>query len=185
MNEKMTSDLIEKSLRGDGSAYRKLVEAFQSMIYRVSFRMLADEEEAKDVVQETFIKAWENLLKFNTSMKFSTWLYKIATNNCLDRLKSSRYREKQQSIDINSINVINEAKENTIESNMINRELVILIKFLTKNLSPKQKVVFTLHEIEGYNNEEVKEITGFSNAKIKSNLYLARKTIRERLKLLK
>ncbi len=177
------NELIRKSRQNDFAAFQKLVEQYQYMVYKLTFRLLASEEDAKDMVQEVFIRIWEKLSTFNTNFSFSSWVYKIATNMCYDMLKSKQYKEKKQVIELQAGIHNPELEAGNVESGIMNRELAELIRFLTGELSPKQKLVFTLSDIEGLEVQEISEVTGLSPGKIKSNLYLARKYIRKRIEM--
>jgi len=181
MDQSTLTELITLSKRNDQKAFRKIVECYQSMMYSLAFRMLCNEEEAKDTVQETFIRVWLNLKAYNPDKKFSTWMYAIATNLCLDKLKSAKYKYNDNSIDDTILNVI--SSEN-VEQSVINSELGIIIRKLTSELTPKQKIVFTLRYLEEIEMDEIVQITGMTPEKIKSNLYLARQTIRRKLEIL-
>jgi RNA polymerase sigma-70 factor (ECF subfamily) len=182
MHPSTVKELIILSRQNDARAFRKLVEAYQSMVYRLAFRLLCNDEDAKDVVQETFIRVWKHLDSFNTELKFSTWLYSITAHQCYDILKKTK---QKYSLRIDGENRIREfiSNENT-EEKLINAELSYIISPLTLELTPKQKLVFTLSDLEGLETEEIKSITGLSAAKIKSNLYLARQYIRKKVEAL-
>ena len=81
------SEIIERCRRGETGAFRAVVESFQPMIYSLSVKMLADEEEAKDIVQDTFIKAWQSFSSYDGRYSLSTWLYTIASRLCIDRIR--------------------------------------------------------------------------------------------------
>lgn len=168
--------LINLSLQNDKNAFRQIVESHQYMIFALAFRMLGNEEDAKDIAQDTFIRIWTHLSDFNCEKKFSTWIYRITANLCLDKLK----RLKFIALDSNDFEVINSLSEN-FEFELTNKELGEIITALTNELSPKQKLVFTLRYIEELEVEEIIEITGLSAEKIKSNLYVARQTVRKKL----
>ena len=178
MDQTLVIELIERSRKNDTRAFRQLVEAHQGMIYSVAFRMLCDENEAKDVVQDTFIKLWMNLSQFNADKKLSTWLYSIATNLCLDQLKSSR---RKHSLNIPVDELLDYCNGNDFEEDFLGKETARVILTLTNELTPKQKLVFTLRYLEEMEVTEIVEITGLSAGKIKSNLYLARQTIVKKL----
>jgi len=178
MDKSSLNNLIASCKRNDQKAFRKIVECYQSMIYSLCFRMLCNEEEARDTVQETFIKVWVNLSSYQSDKKFSTWIYTIATNLCLDKLKSSKHNKYSGSIDDRISELI--SSEN-IEQTIINAELGEIILRLTGELTPKQKIAFTLRYLEEIEMEEIREITGMTAEKIKSNLYLARQSIRIKL----
>jgi len=181
MEQQHVNKLISRSKQDDLEAFRKLVEGHQSFVYSLSFRLLCNEDDARDAVQETFIRVWKNLERFNTDMRFSTWLYKIASNICYDRMKALKRRNNLVSFDIENTSLLNCASLENIETTIINAELAEMIKFFTNDLAPKQKLVFTLHDLEGLQVDEIVVITGLSPGKIKSNLYCARQCLRGKL----
>lgn len=168
-----------KAQRGDKQAFGMVVSAFQYSVFRFAFRLLGNEEEARDATQDTFVKAWIKRQSYNPEYQFSTWIYRIAGNVCCDRLRSLK-RKKFQPETIADETTAVRSPEN-IESEIINRELADFILYFTQDLTPKQKLVFMLRDIEGFEVGEVERITGMSGAKIKSNLYLARKYIKAKI----
>lgn len=181
MDKSTLNELIASSKLNDQKAFRKIVECYQYMIYSLAFRLLCNEEEAKDTVQETFIKVWLNLSAYKTDKKFSTWIYAIASNLCLDKLKSLKHLYQSTTIDEKIYILI--SNEN-VEQAIINTELGEIILRLTNELTPKQKMVFTLRYLEELEIDEIIQITGMTSEKIKSNLYLARQTIRRKLEII-
>lgn len=184
MTQQGITGLIEDCKNNDHKAFQKLVETHQGIVFRLAFRLLCNTEEAKDIVQETFIRVWKNLNNFDMKQKFATWLYKITSNLCYDKLKSTKYRINNHSIDLADANILQPLSTDNIEADYINNELIIRIKALTTELTPKQKLVFTLRDLEGLEISEIISITGQTAKKIKSNLYLARKQIREKIEKL-
>lgn len=178
MDQLTLNEIIEQSKRNDQKSFRKIVEVYQSMIYSLAFRIMCNEEEAKDIVQETFIRVWTNLSSYQQDKKFSTWIYAIATNLCLDKLKSSKQRFKSESLNEN-VNLL--ISSENADKRLIDSELGEVILSLTNELTPKQKIVFTLRYIEDMEMDEIVEITGLTPEKIKSNLYLARQAIRTKI----
>jgi RNA polymerase sigma-70 factor, ECF subfamily len=184
MDQQITKALIEKSCGNDPFAFRKLVESHQAFVYRVAFRLLCSDYDTEEVTQETFIKVWKNLQDFNTEMRFTTWLYKITVNLCYDKLKARNRRTNNIVIDTASMALLNHPSAENIEIELANRELAAIIGVLTEQLTPKQRMVFVLSELEELTPAEISEISGLSAKKIKSNLYCARQTIREKLQKL-
>lgn len=175
----LNNDIIERCRWGDQAAFRLVVQTYQQMVFTLAFRLLCDEEEAKDVVQETMIRLWVNFTSYNPSQNLRNWIYTIAIRLCFDRLKSMAPIEPlPEDEDYFSQYVSDIDTEKELE----NHELLSVIKMLVSRLSPKQRIVFTLVHLENLSTEEVEQITGLDAAKIKSNLYVARKTIREQLK---
>ena len=171
-------ELINRCKAGDRSAFRIVVQNCQGMVYSLSLKMLADVEEAKDVVQDTFIKVWQNLNSYDERFAFNTWVYTIASRLCLDRLRKVRPigpTDNDERVFETVADVTDPERE--LES----REWVSVIKVLADELSGKQKLVFTLSQLEGLDTAQIIEITGLDADQIKSNLYAAKKNIRERL----
>jgi RNA polymerase sigma-70 factor (ECF subfamily) len=181
MNPEMIENLVERSKQRDTEAFRQLVETLQPFVFRLAFRLLCCEDEAKDIVQETFIRVWLHLNKYRRGVRFSTWLYKIACNLCYDRLRAVKRTQGNSATVFDLSQLLNVTDDHDIEQSLINRDLKEWITVLTHELTPKQKLVFTLRDIEGMELDEVREITGMTAAKVKSNLYLARQYIRERM----
>ena len=155
-----------------------MVQQHQRLVFSLALKMLADEEEAKDVVQETFIRVWQRIGDYDTQKSFTTWLYTIASHLCLDRLKQMRRilpLPKDEK-------VLQDFANNDSQQTLENSEWVSIVRMLAEGLSPKQKLVFTLCQMEGLPSTEVEQITGLDAKQVKSNLYVARQTIRERLK---
>ncbi|MDR1154041.1 MAG: RNA polymerase sigma factor [Bacteroidales bacterium] len=180
MNSEKIENLVERSKQRDTAAFRQLVEASRPLVFRLAFRLLCSEDEAKDIVQETFIRVWLHLHRYQNHTRFSTWLYRIACNLCYDRLRTMKRSQGAFSTGID-LSEWDTPDGDDVEQSVINRDLKELITALTHDLTPKQRLVFTLRDIEGLELEEVREITGMSGAKIKSNLYLARQYIRNKI----
>ncbi len=179
MDNQEIQHLILLGKQGDKHSFSKLIRYFQPKIFTLTFRILYDEEDAKDAMQDTFLKAWLQLNTYNTDFHFSTWLYKIASNLCLDKLKSF---EKSHSIKISDFHIQYSNNQSNIENEIINKETAETVRRLTERLSSKQKILFTLRYFEELEIGEITQITGLSAEKIKSNLYLARQTITKQLK---
>lgn len=180
INQEQIQELIDRSKQNDTIAFGQLVSEFQTMVFRLAFRLLCDENETKDMVQETFVKVWISIDKYDGSCRFSTWIYKITCNTCYDRLRALQRSPSAFSSELASVERDMKSDEN-IEEMLTNKELKDLILRFTRQLSPKQKLVFTLRDIEGLEVSEVVAITGMSAEKIKHNLYQARKQIRNRI----
>ena len=170
--------IIQQSKEGDRRAFRLIVSRHQQMVFSLALKMTCDEDDAKDIVQDTFIKVWMNLKDFDTGKKLSTWIYSIALHLCLDRVRSRKEFEsmpEDESVLRQFTTDIDGHRE--LEC----REWISIVRIITEGLSKKQKTVFTLCQLEGLSSQEVEQITGFSASQVKSNLYAARQTVKERL----
>ena len=172
------SEIITRCQRGDKAAFREVVENYQRMVFSLSLKMLADEEEAKDVVQDTFIRVWQSIRSYDPQKPFRTWLYTIAARLCLDRLK----REKPLISLPDDERMLHRFASDDSQRQLENAEWAAIVRLLAEGLSEKQRIAFTLCQLEGLSLQEAEEITDMDARQLKSNLYVARQTIRKRLK---
>ena len=171
--------LISQCLEGNKDAFRLLVQAHQRRVFSLALKMVGDEEEAKDVVQETFIRVWQSIRNYDPQKTFSTWVYTIASRLCIDRLKRS---SRMVVLPEDEITLRRFASDTDSQQSLENREWVSIVRMIAEGLSDKQRLVFTLCQLEGIPSAEVEQITGLDAKQVKSNLYVARQTIRKRLK---
>ena len=176
-----SEDLIEGSLNGDTSSFKMLVDQYSDYAYRIAFKTLLDKDDAKDVVQESFIRVWKHLGKYRREIKFTTWLYKIVVNICYDKLKSNKRRKAvMDNINTDNLENINAVSENP-EKRMSDNDFAGIISKLAEKLSIKQRMVFVLRDLQNLSIEEVSGILGMSSGSVKTNLFLARKNIAKKL----
>ena len=168
--------LIEECRSGNFDNFRKLVELTSPFAYSVAFRMLGDDDQAKDVVQETMIAIWQKLKKIKTAEVYKTWTYRIVVNKCYDEMRKKK-RNPEFSADDQTWGVISNRISEGPSAELENGETSKIICILTEKLSHKQKAVFVLSDLEGMSNDEVSAITGMSKSAVKANLYHARKSI--------
>lgn len=173
------SKIIEDAKGGDTSAFRKLVEHYQPFAYTLAHRMTRSHDEAQDIVQDSFIRCWQAISRFDQRVKFSTWLYKIVMNRCLDLFKSARYRSRQYEIDLNVHDNVHDPKGS--DAPLHRQEFLEIVLKMSEQLTPKQRAVFVLRDLEDIDVAEVGNILSMSQGNIKSNLYYARKKMSELL----
>jgi len=170
--------LIEECRGGNFNNFRKLVGLTSPFAFSVAFRMLGDEDQAKDIVQETMITIWQKLKKIKSAEVYKTWIYRIVVNKCYDQLRK-RKRNPEFMADEQSWTLISNNISEGPSADLENKEIAQIINFLTNKLSPKQKAVFILSDLEEMSNDEISEITGISKSAVKANLHYARKNISE------
>jgi RNA polymerase sigma-70 factor, ECF subfamily len=170
--------LIEECKGGNLRNFRKLVELTSPYAFSVAFRMLADEDQAKDVVQDTMITVWQKLKKIRSAEVYKTWIYRIVINKCYDQIRK-RKRNPEFVADDKVWKMISDRIIENSSSELENNEMARIINLLTEKLSPKQKAVFVLSEIEQISHDEISAITGMNKSSIKSNLHYARNSISE------
>ena len=172
-------DIIHKCRKRDEKAFKVLVEQFQSYAFSLAFRLVLSEDDAKDIVQESFIRIWRHISHYDSNVLFTTWLYKIVTNLCYDNLKSSKRRNnaKLKFADHQALLTLGDSVSRNIE----NKDLIRKIRQLSKDLTIKQRMVFVLRDLHEIPVKEVSKILSLSEGAVKTNLYLARLNIRERI----
>ena len=171
--------IIREASLGNPIAFRKLVEHYQKQAFSFAFRILANEEDARDVVQESFISIWQKMDTYDTHKRFKSWLYKIVYNKSIDVLRSIKRRD-EITLDDKLYKLVDKASQES-DIRLENEEAAKLIRIMTMNLPEKQKLIFSLRDLQGLNVKETIEISGMKEEAIKSNLYHARKAIREKL----
>lgn len=178
MNNK---ELIEAARKGDIKAFGRIVELNSQSAFRITFRIVANEEDARDIVQESFIVIWEKLDRIKDTTKFESWLYRVLVNKSYDLLREKKRRPGEMGQAEDRLRLISTEDDNP-EKRLENQEIAGLIKHYSEGLSKKQRLVFVLSELEGKSHDEIAEITGIKKDSIKSNLHHARKKIMEKLK---
>ena len=172
--------LIEECRGGNFNNFRKLIELTSPFAYSVAFRILGNEDQAKDVAQETMITIWQKLKKIKSAEVYKTWIYRIVVNKCYDHMRK-RKRNPEFITDEQTWELISNRISVEPSVTLENSEISKIIGILTEKLSPRQKAVFVLSDLEGMSNDEISEITGISKSAVKANLYHARKSISEKV----
>ena len=167
------NELIKRSLQNDADAYGELVERYKNAIYYHCYSIVRDEDVAEDLAQEAFINGYYKLKKFDESKKFSTWLFKIATNKCLDYLRS---RKKIVDVDDEIFDSIL-TTERSVEDKLVDRELHDAIK----TLDPKYQTVINLHYFEGLAYEDIAERMDAPIGSVRGWLHRAKNDLRKEL----
>ena len=170
--------LIERVLGGETDAFEPLVTENQSRVYHLALKMLSDPEDAYDVSQEAFLKAFTSLKSFKGESSFSSWLYRIAANLCLDQLRS---RKKQKTASL--VYLDDEAAEQELQlpdlryepaSELERRELRRAIDAALEKLPPQSRSILLLREASGLSYSEIGRTLGLEEGTVKSRLFRAR-----------
>jgi RNA polymerase sigma-70 factor, ECF subfamily len=169
--------LIDECRNGNMSGFRKLIEQTTPFVFAIAFRMLGDEEKAKDTVQDTLVTVWQKINTVKSPEAYKTWVGRIVMNKCYDQLRRSKSNPEFTTDDY-TWQRLSETIEDASDV-LGKKETAQVIALLTSRLSPRQKAVFVLSEIDQMTAEEVASITGISKAAVKANLYYARKNISE------
>jgi RNA polymerase sigma-70 factor (ECF subfamily) len=171
-------ELVLRSLEGDLSAFRSLMESHQHFAYAVAVRLLQDEDNAKDVVQEAFIRVWNNLGRYRPEVKFTTWLYKIVIHLCYDKMKMDSRRKNIFEYIGGFLTGEDLARGGDPLQEIENSDLQTHILAEAKKLPRKEYLVFHLRDVQDFSIQEIAEIVGISAGSVKTNLCYARRRIR-------
>jgi RNA polymerase sigma-70 factor, ECF subfamily len=175
-------EIIEQCRNGNLHDFRKLVEKASPFAFSVAFRMIGNQELAEDIVQETMITIWKTIGKIKSAESFKSWMYRIVINKCYDEMRRKKSNPEFVA-DEASWKKISERLFENPGTEMENKEIAKMIAALTEKLSPKQKAVFVLADLEEMSNEEISVVTGMSRLNVKANLHYARKSIGEMIRI--
>lgn len=166
---------IDKILQGETNAFAMLVNRYKDMIYTLALKMIKNREEAEEVAQDTFIKIFNSLSKFKGDSKFSTWIYKIAYNTCLDRLKKNKKEEQNISIDEFSSHLI-KTMDNALSA-LEDKERKQTIQNCLNLLPSEENFLLTLFYFEDQNLEEIGKIMSINANNVKVKLFRSRQKL--------
>jgi RNA polymerase sigma-70 factor (ECF subfamily) len=167
------NDLVRACLAGSPEAFDELVDRYQMKIYNLALRITGNSEDAMDVTQETFLKAWDNLQRFDPAHRFFSWIYRIGTNEALNLVRG---RKPESELAAEPA-----APAPGPESRAQGRQTGRRIREGIASLSPDYRAVVVLRHFHGLSYEEMSEVIGISVGKVKSRLFSARKLLREHL----
>jgi RNA polymerase sigma-70 factor (ECF subfamily) len=176
-------DLIEAVRGGDRRALERLLARHQSQIYRFGAKMCRDEEDAKDVLQETMIAAARTIPEFRGTSAVSTWLYAIARSFCIKKRRTSKFApERIDSLEAHAEQAVEVADtRRTPEEDVAGRQLQAALEEAIGELDPMYREVLALRDVEGLSAAEVAEVMGLSVEAVKSRLHRARTSVREKI----
>ncbi|MGB0891636.1 MAG: RNA polymerase sigma factor [Flavobacteriaceae bacterium] len=166
---------IDDVLKGNTNAYAILVDKYKTMVYTLALKIVKSREEAEEVSQDTFIKAFKNLSKFKGDSKFSTWLYKIAYRTSLDSLKKNTEKYNTSTIDEITINKIKSTEG--ILDGIERRERAEVINKCMLELPEDERTILWFFYFKELSLKEIIEVTSFSEANVKVKLHRARKRL--------
>ena len=181
--------LVDDARSGNQLAFRQLVEKYQRKIYAMALSVTRDPDDARDVVQDAFVKAYRNLASFQGQSAFYTWLYRIAMNLCIDRTRHSKRASKLEFDE--AVERDDEAGDSGISPQRLgfdparalaDREIRERVNAALEKLSPIHRSVLVLREVEGLAYKEIAEVMECSEGTVMSRLFHARKKMQEMLR---
>ncbi len=180
------ASLVAQARQGDTAAFNELTERYQRNIFRLAQNITQNREDAEDVLQETFLKAYEHLPDFHGDSKFYTWIVRIAVNEALMKLRKRKWDKTvwlDEPVDTGEDTVAREIAvwEDNPEQRYAKEELHDILDKAVNGLAPPYRTVFVLRDMEGLSTEETAEALDLSVPAVKSRLLRARLQLRDKL----
>ncbi len=187
VSEDTDMSLVRQVQAGDVAAYDKLVLKYRERLYSVVYNLTSNREDANDLTQEAFIKAFRSINKFKGKSSFFTWLYRIGVNGAISHLKRNRVRRffSLENLDeeVSSRDIVEAlAAKSRTEKPAFMRELQEKLNEALQKLSHKHRTVVVLFEIEGLSHQEIAEITKTSVGTVRSRLHYAKQQLQASLR---
>jgi RNA polymerase sigma-70 factor (ECF subfamily) len=180
-------DFIKELKEGKSSAFGILLDDFEQKVFNTCISFVPNKEDAEDIAQEVFLEVFRSIHKFKGNSKLSTWIYRIATNKCLEFIRKKNTKKRfafmqtilGNEIPIDKTNYFTEFKHPGII--LENKELTATIFKAINTLPESQRIVFTLAKIDDKSYQEIVEITGKSLSSVESIMFRAKKSLKEKL----
>ncbi|MBT4485077.1 MAG: RNA polymerase sigma factor [Candidatus Latescibacteria bacterium] len=167
--------VIKKCIEGDHNFFKKLYDSYKDRVYSTSVRMLGNRLDAEDALQEIFIKVFKNISRFRGDSSFTTWLYKIAVNTCIEHIRKRKKDEKIVDIDPHDDN------SPVLPGIRPAENFRLIVESEIEKLPEGYKTVFILHAIEGFKYREIADILDISQGTSKSQFFHAKSLLRKKL----
>lgn len=168
---------IKQVLAGDKEAYANIINKYKNQLYATVLRMTRNPQDAQDFVQDAFIKVYRNLDKYKADGSFSSWLYRVAVNHCMDEFRKKQYTTVQ--IEVDEEKVVN---PNHPEIIFLKHEKKRQLERLVSTLPDDERLIILLRYINEVNYEEISEIMGVPLSTVRNKLHRAKKKMRETTK---
>jgi RNA polymerase sigma-70 factor (ECF subfamily) len=180
--EELESELVQRSRNGDLSAYDELVKRYQQRIYATIYHMTSNHDDANDLAQDSFIKAFSALKSFKGGSSFYTWLYRIAVNKTINFLKQrkNKHHMSLNDLDFNAENdpdLVALVSHKTPQRDASLSELQKKLNEALLKLSEPHRMVVVLHDVQGQSHDEIAEIMGCNIGTVRSRLFYARQQL--------
>ncbi|MBO9598919.1 MAG: RNA polymerase sigma factor SigW [Cohnella sp.] len=177
--------LARLARKGDQRAFAEIVDLYKDKLYHLAYRMTSNRQEAEDVVQETFLRVYKNLDRYDENQKFSTWIYRIATNLCIDRLRKRRavYSLDAESTDHDGLDGYSmmPSDERTPESELILTETQKIIRGAIETLPVKYKSIMILRYLQDLSLQEISDVLDMPVTTVKTRVHRGREFLRKKL----
>ena len=178
LTNEQEKDLVVRCQDGDKRAMEALILHYQQWVYNIAYGMLGTREDASDMAQEVFLWLWEHIGQFRFRSRFSTWLYRIVTNRCIN-VKDQKKRRQTDAMEIDDSQPWVPVDTETPEKSVLRLEQREILQKALAELKDDYRQVLVLREMQDLSYEELAEVIGCSVGRVKSKLHEARKALRE------
>ncbi|MDH5684418.1 MAG: sigma-70 family RNA polymerase sigma factor [candidate division WOR-3 bacterium] len=175
------NELVSRFQNGEENCFDELVERYQNKIYSLAYRMVHHHQDAWDLAQDTFIRAYQGLPKFKRKSSFYTWLYQICVNLCINFSKKSARLPTISQEQIGEGGVMNLPSRNTPEKDLKQKKLQAALQSAINQLPEQQRAVFLLRQYQGLKNDQIAKVVGCSTGAVKANYFHAIRKLRNLL----
>ncbi len=172
--------LMEAVSQGRTDALNVLMDRYMSAVYRISYRILCDRADSEVVTRNVLMKAWSDAPRYDGRYSLMVWIYQIVCHLCIARLRRRRILDLL-SVTSSSVYEMSAPQSLSPEEDYIIKETWEIFCRASRNLSPKQRIVFTLRDLEGLSTDDISAITGLNQDRIDSNIHIAHQQIRSEL----
>ena len=179
--------LVALSQEGSSGAFNSLATRVEASVYRFVLRTLGNPEDARDICQETFLRAFENITRLRDGAKFKSWVHHIAMNLCRDRFRSAGYRSRPKSLDDPEI------QQGPVQKELSDRgggghdhrtHLIRVLEDALRRLPEEQRTAILLREYHGFTSEEIGEITGVPSTTVRTRIFYGLRAMRKGMAVL-
>ncbi len=171
--------LVEQIRQGDDGAFEMLVRRKTSKVYGLCYRVIGNGEDAKDISQLVFLKLWENIEKYDPTYAFDTWLYRMVTNVAIDFMRNKQSRDNAVNSNLRLVKTSVDPEQTVT---VARKEVESVFNTVSTVLSPKQKTIFVMSEMEDLRSSEIAKILGCRESTVRNHLFNARKLMQTQLK---
>ena len=182
-DDQQEQDLIKRCQSGDAQAMEVIVRQYQTQVYNSAYGMLGNREDAQDLAQEVFLRVWEKIQQFQFKSRFSTWLYRIVMNQCINE-KNRQRRHQTFPMEMDDSQAWTPVHLVTPEREALLAEKQEMLQTALGQLKEDYRTVLVLREMENLSYEELAEVLNCSLGRVKSRLHEARMALRQILKRL-
>ena len=170
--------LVQTIREGDTEAFELLVRRKTTKVYALCYRIIANAEDARDISQLVFLKLWENLEKYDPQYAFDTWLYRMVTNVAIDFMRNKQSRENAVNSNLRLVKTSADAEQGVVVQR---KEVENVFNDVSTVLSPKQKTIFIMNQMEDLPSAEIAKILGCRESTVRNHLFNARKLMQQQL----